>query len=325
MALAATANNYLYGAGKMYFKQYGDTAYLELGNFPTFEIMMEPEERVEHWESQTSQKLKDVDDILKWSCKASLTLEEFSADNLNIAFRGDDVQSLGNQAAGALSDSSTTTQDDLYVDLGYTDLSYVKLSHGAITNSPFVDKENVTGTTSSAVGVIVSRIWTGYLLVIMTSGTFVVGETITGAGGASATTTAVETFPGAVVADLAEATKIFTEGTDYDIDPIGGLIRELSGGSIAAHTCFVSANYAAKTNKSVRALAGTQIKGELLFIGNPRRGPRWRVQMWTCNINISGALALISSEPSQIPLEIIVLSDVDNHPTSPYFTATEAS
>jgi len=326
MTLAASSNNYEYGAGKLYFKTSGGTGYLEIGNCPVFEINMEPEERIEHWESQTDEKLKDVDDVLKWSVSANITMEEYSAENIDIAFRGDGVQSLGNQAASYIDDDSTTTVASKYMDLGYTDLSYVKLSHGDITSGPFTEDEQITGGTSGATGNIPNVVTTTYLEVVnIAVSTFQVGETVTGAGGASAVVTAVETINGAIVMDEATGSARLVEGTDYSIDPVGGLIRELTDGSIAANTCFVSANYAAKTNKSIRALAGSQKNGELLFVGNPRRGPRWRVSLWNCNINLSGAVPLITEEAGQITLEVAVLSDSSSHPNEPYFRATEAS
>jgi len=325
MTLAPSANNYLYGAGKLYFKATGDTGYLEIGNVPVFEVMMEPEEQIEHWESQTNKKLKDVSDILSWSVKSAITLEEYSAENLNIVLSGDGVQSLGNQAASYLTDVSTATVADQYVDLGYTDLTYLKLSHGAITSSPFVDAEVLTGGTSSATAKIVSMLDTSFLLVVNVAGTFVAGETITGAGGANAVCSAVETFNGAVVADAAVAANIWVEGTDYTIDPVGGLLRELSTGSIVANGVYVSADYAAKTNKTIQALEGGEAEGELLFIGNPKRGPRWRVNLWTCKLNISGPVSFITEEAGQITLDVEVLSDSSNHPNSPYFNAVEAS
>lgn len=324
----SSADNYLYGAGKLYFKTSGDDNYLFLGNAPTFSINMEAEERIEHWESKTNEKLKDIDDIIKWSVSASIILEEYSPDNLNLAFRGDGVQSLGNQSASYIDGAQTVMNDTLHIDLGYTDLSYLKISHGTVTGGPFDNGETVTGGTSSATGVV-GWAASGYLELYNISGTFVVGEVLTGGTStATATSTAVETINGIIACDDtagSQATR-YVEGTDYDLDYIGGLVAAISGGQAETDGgIYVHANYPAKTNQSVRTLAGSQASGELLFVGNPRRGPRWRVQAWNCNVNVSGEINFITEEPGQITLEVMILSDSDTHPSEPYFRATKAS
>ena len=325
MTLAPDNSNYLYGAGRAYFKDDDDSGYIHLGNMTTLEIVMEAEEKIEHWESQTSDKVKDVDDVLKWSVMSNLVLEEYTAENLNIAFRGDGVQSLGDQSASYIDDDFTTTVSNQYMDLDYTDLFYTKVTHGTVSGGPFEDGETITGGSSSATAKVA---WpaTGHLELVNLSGTFTIGETITGGtSSATATTTAVDTIEDdIIVCDAATAVTRFTKGTDYDVDNIGGLLREISTGSIASNTAYVSADYSARTNTSVRAIAGSQATGELLFIGDPRRGPRYRVQCWNCNLNVSGGLAFISEDPAEIPIEVVILADVSSHPSEPFFRATRS-
>lgn len=323
MSLAPNNDNYLWGSGKFYFKEDGQTNYLHMGNTPKFEITMEPEERLEHWESQTDKKHKDVDDVLKFSVMASVTLEEYSKEIMDIIIRGDGVQSLGNQSASNLDASSTTIEDDKYVDLGYTDLFVTKITYNNLSGT-FDLGETVTGGTSSATGKIAWRTST-YMELINVSGTFQAAETLTGGtSSATATSTAVDTMDDVVVNDAASPTERYVRGTDYDIDTVGGLLCIFSSSS-ATTPVYVSADYPAKTNRTVRALAGDLRTGEILFIGDPRRGPRWRVQGWKVNINLTGPIPLITDDVGQIEIELAFLSDSDNHPSDPYFKATLAT
>ena len=213
------------------------------------------------------------------------------------------------------------------MDLEYTDLSILKLSIGSVVGGPFVFGETVTGGTSGATADI-AWVGSGFLEVVNLSGTFVVGETITGGtSAATAPVTVVESLSDVVVTDHATVpTTRYTAGTDYDVDVIGGMIRELSGGSIAAHTGFVSADYEAKTHKSVRVMAGDEAEGELLFIGTGDNGPRYRITAWKAKLTMSGAFGVISeSDVATMSMDVEILSDRANHPSEPFFRATEIS
>lgn len=323
MPLPHSVDNYLYGKGRVYFKPEDDTGYVDLGNIPAFGIEVEVEKN-EHFSSRSGTRDKDLSVVMEKSAKANLTLEEVAAENLDLAFMGDGVVS-GSQSASSIDADETTTVDDAFIDLGYTDLSILKVTHGAITGGPFQAGETITGALS---GTTAKVAWMAtsdlYLEVINASGDFTVGEEIEGGtSAATADVSGTEEMEDVVVADAATATTRYEAGTDYTVDVVGGLLRELSGGSIAAHTCYVSADYAATTTKAVRALKNSETRGELLFIGDPDQGPKWRVQVWDVNLTIAGEGQFISEEILTLPLEAEFFKDESGHPTEPFFRATE--
>ena len=107
MALAANVNNYLYGKGRVYFKPQVPalSGYIDLGNVPKFELAPELT-KVEHYSSRSGIKEKDLELITQKKVTTTFSLEEFSAENLNLCFLGDTIQS-STQTAGYLTDVST--------------------------------------------------------------------------------------------------------------------------------------------------------------------------------------------------------------------------
>lgn len=311
--LAPNPGNYLFPRGRQYFRPEGAAGHLHLGNVPEYELTPEISEE-KHYESMSPSRKVDLTYETERSLSGSMTLEEFSAENINVAWLGDGVIH-GSQAAGAIDAAEKTLADNLYIDLGKTDLSVLKVSHGAETGGSFGPGDTVTGGTSAATGEVA---WAGdgYVELINVSGTFQAGETIT-ASAVSATTSRVEKMADVVVADAATPTTRYVAGTDYDVDVVGGLIRKRSTGSIGA-TAFVSADHAAMASETIRALSGSATQGELLFIGDPERGPRPRVTLWKVKLILSGGLGLISEDLASIPVDITVLADTVNHPAEPY-------
>lgn len=323
MPLAYNTENYMWGKGRLFFQKDGTSGLLDLGNCPEFALNIEVT-KDDHYSSRSGVRTKDLSPVTEKMCTGSITLEEFSPENLDLAFFGDGVVS-GAQSAGTIDASETTTVADRYVELGYTDLYYTKLSHGTVSGGPFTVGETVTGGTSSATGKV-AWVAATYVEIVSLSGTFQSGESISGGtSSASATLSGVETMNGAVVTDAAAATARYTAGTDYDVDYVGGMIRERSGGSIAANTAYVSADYSAKTQKSVRALANSSTGGKLVFIGDPDYGPRLRVDCWDVDVTIGGDIGFISESIAQMTLALEVLDDSTNHPNEPFFRVREDS
>lgn len=325
MALAHSNENYLYGKGRLYFKKDGESGYLDFGNVPKLEINVEVE-KAEHYSSRSGTREKDLETVLQKKAESSFDLEEYSAENLNLAFLGDGVQE-SSQSAGQIDAVETTTVADRYIDLGKQDLYVTKLTHGTVTDGPFEAGETITGGTSGATAKV-AWVDTGFLEVInISDGPFQSGEEISG-GTSSATanlTNAGEEMDDVVVTDAASPSTRYTAGTDYDADVIGGLLRERSGGSIASNTCYVSCDCRGKTLKAIRALTSSNIEGELLFIGDPDQGPRWRVEGWDVLLTISGGAGMISDEIVAISMAASFQKDETNHPSEPFFRATEIS
>lgn len=322
MPLAHSTENYLYGKGRLYFKPEGDNGYYDLGNVPGFDINLELE-KLEHYSSRSGTKEKDLDIVSQKKAKSAFSLEEYSPENLNLAFLGDGIQA-GSQSASFLDQSAVTVAEDQYVDVGKLSLSSLKIAHDSPAGGPFQIDETITGGTSSATAKV-AWVGSGFLEVVNVSGTFVAAEVITGGTSlATANTTGVETHEDVVCVDSDTPTVRYTAGTDYDIDIDAGLLRSLSGGAITT-TCYISADYAAKTLKSIRALANSSAPGALLFIGDPDQGPRWKVEGWDVNLSIAGGVPFIGEEIGAISMEAEYIADRTNHPTEPFFRATEIS
>ena len=121
-----------------------------------------------------------------------------------------------------------------------------------------------------------------------------------------------------------ELTARYRPGIDYDADAQGGMIRKRSTGGIGA-SAQVSADYPVRTLKSVRALAKSENEGKLLFVGDPDQGPKWVIDGWKVKLTIGGGAGFISDDTTPIPMTASFQSDRTNHPTEPFFRATEVA
>ncbi len=324
MALAYNPDtNYLFGKGVVLFEKEDETGFLDLGNVPKFELTPEITKE-DHYTSRYGKKVKDASITTEVKMTGSLDLEEYSVENLNLLFFGD-TPVAGSQTAGALSGTSLTTVADRFVEAGKLNLTWLKVSHGTVTAGPFAAGDTLTCSGVTATVVDVGADYVG--CISLAGGVFAVGDTVT-AGTTSATVTSVETIEGCLLADhgtVASVTDVYTKGTDYDDIPRSGLVRELTGGTIAAHAAFVYADYPAKTTQAIRPMKVSSVKGVLKFEGNPDVGPRFQVEAWKVEIIPGGAIGLISEGLQAVPLTIDVLDDTANHPNEPFCRITEIS
>jgi hypothetical protein len=317
--LGPSVDNLLYGKGSLYFRANGAQGFDHLGNAPAFGMTVETE-KTEHYSSMAGAKEKDLSFVNQKSATASATLEEFTAANLARAFLARDVSS-STQAAGSFDAVPVSVIPDLFTDLGKVNLFATKVT---ITgeSADFEIGEVVTGGTSAATGKIA---WceSGLLELVNVSGSFEPGESLSGGSSAStATLTDVEQTEDVVVTDAAAATTRYTQGTDYDINVVGGLFRVLSSGSIEDDACHLSSDYEVTDKEIVDALTGTEVQGELLFVGNPAQGPKWKIEGWKVNLSVSSEVNFIGDDASTIPLSMEYLSDRANHPSCPFYRAT---
>lgn len=319
--LAPNTENYLYGRGHLLFQPVGATGLIHLGNVPDFGITVGLEKDA-HYSSMEGTRAKDHEVIKEKSAKSTISLEEFSAENLNMAWMGNGVVNTS-QAAASLDGLSVALVEDKFIELGKYGVYCTRMSHGSVTGGPFVAGEIITGGTSAKTAKVA---WagSGYLELINVSGAFTIGETITGGtSAASAAITASERVEDVVVTNHATIPTVrYVQGQDYSLVTAGGLLRELAAGAILAHAAFVSAQIPAKSLATVNALKSTVVSGRLLFVGNPDDGPKMRVEGWNVNLTITGEAKLISEGISSIPMEAEYLNDTANHPDNPFFKVT---
>src|SRR5678815_6038088 len=99
MATPPNTSNYYIGKGIVSFKKSGQDNYRDLGNATVFEFAPNITQ-LDHFSSRNGVKTKDRSVITEKSATINLTLEEWTLDNLRLAFLGGnvDANSSGNQA-----------------------------------------------------------------------------------------------------------------------------------------------------------------------------------------------------------------------------------
>ncbi len=320
MAMATEPRaNYSYGKAKIYFMIIGEIGYLDVGEVPDCELVPEVETD-EQFSSRSGTKRKILETIIQKKLTGSMSLMEYSEENLNIALMGDGVRE-SSQPGGSLNGHEVTTVENRFVELGKNKLSYLRIYHGDVTNGPL--EVGDIATVDATTGTIV-EVGTGYVSIINESGgTFAVGAAMTDGSDKSANITGRDTVTGIILADNgtpASVTKTYKQGTDYDCDVQGGMIRKRKGGAIA-DTVYVYADYSALTISSIKVLAGKQTEGKLKIVGNPDYGPKRIFESWEGNatLKVSGGLKYINETPEAIPISIEISED-SNHPDNPFGT-----
>lgn len=91
--MAASVNNYFIGKGIVSFKKSGGS-YVDMGNCPTFEFSPDLT-TLEHFSSRTGTKSKDLTIIIEKKGTLKVVLDEFTLDNLAIAFLDDTYSGTG--------------------------------------------------------------------------------------------------------------------------------------------------------------------------------------------------------------------------------------
>lgn len=93
-----STENYTIGKGEVWFKQDGETEYRHMGNVAEVEFTPEVE-RLDHFSSMAGIKTKDRSDVLERSATLRLLMDEWTPENLAIAFLGT-VSNLVSPAGG---------------------------------------------------------------------------------------------------------------------------------------------------------------------------------------------------------------------------------
>jgi hypothetical protein len=130
-----------------------------------------------------------------------------------------------------------------------------------------------------------------------------------------------------VVIEPATTGSPYTVDEDYSIDATTGRIYFMTaaeGGTITeAEELHVSYTYAADTSRTLAAGAALKVEGSLRFVGAPKRGQAFELQVWHFQIAPEGGIGLISDELGNITLTFDVIGDPTNHSTSPYYDISE--
>ena len=81
------------------------------------------------------------------------------------------------------------------------------------------------------------------------------------------------------------------------------------------------------TAKYPKVMGGTvkKIEGDLMFIGDPKHGRPYVLEIWHVNLTPNGDVGLITEEWGSFTIEMTVLADRVNHPDEPFFKMTDVA
>lgn len=229
----ATPNteNYTLGKGILYFnRRLSDGSYLgerDLGNSPEMTVSISVE-KLDHFSSRGGLKAKDKSIISEISPTLSFTLDEFDAENIAMLFMGS-VNEVSQQASYVTDEAITVPKKDRFYSLANKFVGHYYLDLSDISGT-FQVGETVTGGTSNATAVVVAVMPTR-LYVKSVSGTFQQGETVT--GGTSNATADVDSNGaqfqlGFVIVKNQAGSTTYTYGTDYRVGDgsSDGMVRD---------------------------------------------------------------------------------------------------
>jgi hypothetical protein len=143
MALAPNTDNYILGRGVLYFDQFdtsgNKTGELDLGNCVDFKLNLGVDQ-LEHFSMRTGLKVKDKTAVQQLNATGSFILDEYSKENLVLAFYGEEATLAQNAGVGS---KAITVKQGRYFDVGYRKITHVQIS-GAVEGTDF-RVDNYTG------------------------------------------------------------------------------------------------------------------------------------------------------------------------------------
>jgi len=210
MALTPSPDNYTLGRGIVYFNKKDQTSGLyegerDLGNAPSFTFSIDLT-ALEHFSSRSGLKAKDQKVITEVTPKFTFTLDEINAENLALLTMAD-IEAISQLASAYESDDFTDVNVDRWYNLDKRNVSIRSLNYKAsMAPALFAVGETVTGAGGATATVLEvdGDANTGTLwLGSITNAPFVDGEALTGSVAGDALADGVETADaaGVVVSD----------------------------------------------------------------------------------------------------------------------------
>lgn len=118
-----TANplNYYIGKGIVSFKKSGDSSFRDLGNVTVFEFA--PEVTIlDHYSSRTGVKTKDRSVVTEKSAKVNVTAEEWTLENVQLAFMGGNIETISSAENGVFNIFESNQIDGVLKFVGTNDI-----------------------------------------------------------------------------------------------------------------------------------------------------------------------------------------------------------
>ena len=323
MSVSPNVDNYTLGKGKLYFNRKDSLGVYEgersLGNAPEFTFSMSID-KLDHYSSMSGIRAKDASVVTELTAQVSFTLDEITADNLELLFFGNSTAVV--QAASDLNTKVFTTTDAVectYLELGKSKIGIFSSTITSVTGT-FQANEVITGGTSAATAII-REIVGNTLLVTDLTGTFELNEQITGGTSvATATLSAIPVFDSTdIVVHDGAYTTFYARGTDYTIDSFSGRILIPEGSTIVGNAFTVTFANLEYSYSRVVGLSETSVEGLLRFVSDNPRGSQNQLQIWRVDLSPDGDTAMIGDDWSTMAFTGEILKDSENHPDEPYF------
>lgn len=330
MATTPSTDNYQLGKGVGYFAIKDPTTGIyhgerDLGNIPALTSNVAIE-YLTHYSSRSGLRNRDLNKPIEITPTLTATLDEITEDNQVLAALG--TLSTETQAAGYL-DTSFIAETGLRTVLGKRSIGLYHLVYKAsATPALFVEDEIITsaGGATGEVIAVVGDANSGTLVIMLTSGTFVADEAITGSVAGDALVDTPESFQAGLIniKDSGDTTT-YVANTDYKVDislkdeKVGRFLIPATGSSIGdGDTVNVRVNYAETTYSLITFFTNIDVEGRFRFVSDNAIGPDAEFVAHRASITPQGDRAYIGDALTEISLQFELLADLTNHPDSPY-------
>ena len=335
MANAPSTDNYVLGKGVIFFNELLNNVYQgerDLGNAPTFSMNIALD-KVEHFSSRGGLGKKDKSVISKVTPGIAFSLDEINMDNFSMLALGD-VSSVA-QAASVISAEAAVVHVGLRGELAKRNLGMlyaIPFENGTVIAVP---GEIVTGSITGATATVVyvdGTVATGTIYGYMSAPTvpFTQDDVLTGSIaaaaevlGSTAGVVASTSYGYAVVTDATGTTVQAANDAQFDAtlkDAVIGRIKWSDTPVDVADGESVLVNYYALaiTYDVISAFTKTVVEGFLRFVSDNAAGAQKELKIWRVSITPTGDTAMIGENWSTLGFQGEVLSDMTNHPDSPY-------
>lgn len=348
-----SAKNLLLGAGQVFFDRFDEneasTGLRHLGNVPKFNLKTEVD-KITKKSSMNAARTTYDEAVREIKASVDLTIEEFDPANIALALLGE--EGVITQAAGDVTNALYKAYLGRMIKVDAFKISDVKLKPINPTSATIAAAAAV-GTVTSDGTVTSSGTYTGteeadYYVVITAANTApgtitgckykwkkglsgVLSEEVTATGNAQnielgvsvkLAVTGAQTFAAGDTWKITATPALteYTAGRDYKIDTVlsrGGLISIPPTSRIPEGDVFVDFKKPAGTFPKIAAATVREIKGYLLFLGDPTKGPAYNGEFWKVSITPNGDLGLIGEEYAGFDISVTVMDDHENHPDEP--------
>lgn len=361
---APDPNDLLIGAGKVLFRRWENgekTVFMHLGNCPEFKLAPNIE-KVTKYSSMDSAKEVYAEAIKSMGYTPSITLDEYNPFNLALGLYGE--QGIEVQKAKTVAKAEYTAVKGALISVPYKNITDVTVSPitatpaqvGAVTSfsqagtagtAKVTSGGNYIGTDSGAYYIEITKAntvegtitdaeftWRKGIAGTPSTETVVTGTSQSIAEGVTIQFAAGSSGQDLVVGEIYEikvkaAGGSYIAGVDYILDKSmlrGGIISIPTTSNIPdGAKVFVSCTV--PEAKYPKVMGGTvkKIEGDLMFIGDPKHGRPYVLEIWHVNLTPNGDVGLITEEWGSFTIEMTVLADRVNHPDEPFFKMTDVA